>query len=180
MPKVPGYHAVVHLLQREPNLSQRWQALLRLADQPSANRLRGVDIGEEAIAVVDQLTRIWVQEPVPAALTFLYFGIYDLAKQGSAGEPAGFYISGGDGDPSRQLESGNLSYFPKHRQLHSNVLDEIKAVAKDFPEQAAFLDYTVMLGCAAILARDAAENLKIALPIYVGFDSGDYLLAATP
>lgn len=177
MPKVQDYHAVANVLQNEPSLSQRWQVLLNLADQPSANSLQRVNIEEDAIAVVEQLRRIWSQEPVPAGVTFLYFGIYDLAKQVPVGAEAGFYISGGDGDPIRQLESGNLSYFPTHRQLHSNVLDGIKAVASEFPEQAAVLEYTVMLGGAAMLARHAAESLKVILPIYVGFDSGDYLSA---
>jgi len=64
------------------------------------------------------------------------------------------------------------------RQLHSDVLEQIKAAEAEFPGKAEVLNYALMLGGAALIAREVVQNLKVSLPVYAGFDSGDFLLAS--
>jgi|SRR5579864_1349852 len=178
MLSVEHYHAVADLLQTEPNPTRCWQALLALAGLSSEERFKGVEVQDDVNTVAQQLREVWKQEPIPGGTAFLFFGLYDLANQNTLQAQAGFYLSGGDGDPIKHLTAGKLSYFPVRRQLHSNVLNRIKAAEGEFPRESDFLDYALMLGGAALIAREAVANLNVSLPVYAGFDSGDFVLAS--
>jgi hypothetical protein len=75
-------------------------------------------------------------------------------------------------------------YFPAHRCMRSGLLDKVKnqsvrlGTSLVANEQRRTLDYALMLGTAALLSRFAALSLGIKMPIYVGFDSGDFARVA--
>lgn len=178
MLSVEHYHAVARLLHTEPDPTKCWQSLLALAGLPSEECFKGVEIEDDIVAVAQQLREVWKQEPIPGSTAFLFFSLYDIANQNTLQAQAGFYLSGGDGDPIEQLTAGNLSYFPVRRQLRSNVLNQIKAAEGKAPSESDFLDYVLMLGGAALISREAVANLNVSLPVYAGFDSGDFVLAS--
>ncbi len=114
-----------------------------------------------------------MQEP-PGNLTFLYFGLYDITNSAEAKQ--GFYVSGGNAsNPFQAVEAGDLSYFPSNRRLDSAVLDVIREIALRTPELDDVLSYAVTLGAAATLGKEASASVGLSLPIFVGFDSGDYI-----
>src|SRR5262245_10569598 len=91
-------------------------------------------------------------------------------------EYAGYYLAGWTSE--EQLEEGGTPpYFPKSRYITSGLLNMVKSEAGRIgggsPKFSVF-DYAVMFGAAATLSRFAARSLGITVPIYVGFDSGDF------
>ena len=78
MRSAEGYHAIIDLIQREPDACICWQRLLALTKQSGVQRLTAIDVGVEITSVAHQLETIWSHEPIPEYATFLYFGLYDL------------------------------------------------------------------------------------------------------
>ena len=173
------YHrAVANLLQSHSDPSHCWRELLRLVGQSSLGKFEGIEIEADIHDLAGQLRTIWSHEPIPPSVTFLYFGLYDRYQQAPATTHVGFYVSGGDGDPTHELTTGNLAYLPMRRQLDSNVLNQVKGAKPDSTDQADLFEYALMLGGAALVSRAAVESLAISLPVYAGFDSGDFVLAS--
>jgi hypothetical protein len=158
-----------------PDPALCWQHVLDIAGQSSDPILAALDFPNEAEATTEQIRSIFAHEPLPSDVAFLYFGLYDRADSQDQFPSAGFYVAGGSGqDPSEALDSGNLTYVPKHRSLNSDILNRIRELAYQRPEMRQLLDYTILFGAAAILAKSVVANLGLRLPVYVGFDSGDY------
>jgi hypothetical protein len=173
------YHrAVADLLQSHSDPSHCWRELLRLVGEHSPGKFEGIEIEADIHELAGQLRTIWSHEPIPPSVTFLYFGLYNLYQPSPATPHVGFYVSGGDGNVIHKLTAGNLAYLPIRRQLVCNVLDQIKGAKRDSADQADLLEYALMLGGAAIVSRAAVESLAIPLPVYAGFDSGDFVLAS--
>ncbi len=59
------------------------------------------------------------------------------------------------------------------------LLNRIKEAERQTPDRRDFLDYAVMFGGGGVLAKFALSALSIHLPVYVGFDSGDFELIST-
>jgi hypothetical protein len=176
-----GYHAIVDLIQREPDSCICWQRLLSLTKQPGIiQRLTAIDVGAEITAVAHQLATIWSHEPVPREATFLYFGLYDLSDEKLPRGRVRLYLSGGSSpNPVEELTAGcTLLYLPKNGCLKCELLEQIRIAETELPEQADVLDYAVMLGGAAITVKGAIKVRGVSLPVYVGFDAGDFLLVS--
>ncbi len=58
------------------------------------------------------------------------------------------------------------------------LLNQIKIAEAELPDRADVLDYAVMLGGTALTVKGAIQVQKVSLPVYVGFDSGDFLLVS--
>jgi len=177
MTSAESYYAIVELIKGEPDASIGWRQLLTLTEQSGIRRLAAIDVNPEITSVAHQLETVWSQEPIPEDTTFLYFGLYDLHDEKMPKGRAGFYVSGGNAsNPTKELEvGGTLSYLPKNRNLKCQLLQQIKIAEYELPEQADVLDYAVMLGAAALIVKGATQIRGVSLPVYVGFDSGDFL-----
>jgi hypothetical protein len=134
-------------------------------------------VAAEITSIAHQLKTIWSNEPIPDDMTFLYFGLFDLYDEATAKVQAGLYLSGGTGpNPIEELGGGgSLPYLPEDGYLKSHLLEQIKITGAEQPEQADVLDYALMLGGAALAVKGAIEAQGVSLPVYVGFDSGDFL-----
>lgn len=175
-----GYNAIVDLIQREREPSICWQELLTLTKQSGIHRLTAVDVSAEIVSVAYQLESIWSHEPIPEGATFLYFGLYDLHDEKMPRGRAGLYLSGGsDPNPTEELRVGcALPYLPKNGHLKCELLEQVKIAEAELPAEADVLDYAVMLGGAALIIKGATQVRGVSLPVYVGFDSGDFLLVS--
>ncbi len=175
-----GHHAIVDLIQREPNSCICWQRLLTLTKQSWIQRLTAINVGAEITSVAHQLATIWSHEPVPREATFLYFGLYDLPDEKLPRGRVGLVLSGGSSpNPTEELTAGcTLPYLPKNGHLKCELLEQIRIAETELPEQADVLDYAVMLGGAAITVKGAIKVRGVSLPVYVGFDAGDFLLVS--
>jgi hypothetical protein len=180
MRSVEGYRAIVDLVQREPDPSSCWKKLLILTKQSGIPRLIAIDVNAEIASVAHQLETILSHEPAPQDTTFLYFGLCDLHDERMPRGRAGLYLSGGSSpNPSEDLRvGGTLPYLPKNGHLKCELLEQIKIAEAELPEEADVLDYAVMLGGAALTVRGATQVRRVSLPVYVGFDSGDFLLVS--
>jgi len=172
-----GYNTIADLVLANVAPSECWQKLLTLTNKLSVTRLAATDIDAEIMSVAHQLEAIWSVEPVPEDVTFLYFGLYDLQDKAVPRGRVGFYVSGGSSpSPAEALRLGDkLSYGPKHGRLKCDLLDQIRMTEAERPKEADVLDYAVMLGAAAIVVKGATQIVGVSLPVYVGFDSGDFI-----
>jgi hypothetical protein len=170
---------VARLIRKSADPSHLWNELLAITQQQSNHKLRNPGLAEDIRSISEQLSLLWSKEPLPRHISFLYFGIFDAINPETGREEAGFYVSGGVGTkPEEKLREADITYFPENRFLKSSVLQLIKQAGKLNPRKREVLEYAVMLGAASILAKHAVIPHSLSLPIYVGFDSGDFLLAS--
>ena len=175
-----GYNAVVDLVHTKMAPHLCWRKLLALTNQSDIERLIAIDVDAEITSVAQQLDKILLDEPIPENATFLYFGLFDLHNPKMPKGRAGFYLSGGSGlNPTEELRvGGTLPYLPRNGHLKCKLLDQIKIAEAELPDRAAVLSYAVMLGGAALTVKGVIQARKVSLPVYVGFDSGDFLLVS--
>jgi hypothetical protein len=134
-----------------------------------------LDINAAVSTAAREIDLKWKEEPVPNGIKFFYFGLFDLRLSGDPRDYAGFYISGGEEyDPSDSDSLCKLEYFPENRILRLSFLDSIKEVGKENPSIYPFVDYAVIFGAAAVVAKFSLKSLGQIQKLIVGFDEGDY------
>jgi hypothetical protein len=179
---------IVELVRSNDDPESCWAGVLEITGQTSNATLASLEIESDLLALITRARGILAAEPISPEATFLWFGLFDLRIQDK--EVEGYYISGWTGinpDIRRQR-----AYWPEGRYLTSNVLDSVKSeivrianqsrlAKKELPLEYHMLDYAIMFGAAALLTKFIIRGLAIELPVYVGFDSGDWaLIANTP
>ncbi len=145
--------------------------------------IRARDIADDVEDIVTQLAQIRAEEPPPDDLSFLYFGLVDVADPDTnwqeVGTGVGFYVSGGQAEnPERDLPDVPRSYFPEDRFLKSPLLQAIREASRTLGRDYNVFDYGLMLGAAGLLAKFAAARLGLTETILVGFDCSDYARVA--
>lgn len=182
------FHRIVEAVRSEDRPLSCWAEVLEITSQRSNEALAGLDIVSDIISLTEQTDRLLRAAPLPTGVTFLWFGLCDSAIGDR--EIEGYYVSGWSG--TNPDEDRSLAYFPESRWLTSSVLNSIKDAlrrvekaalhtGKERPEDYHVLDYAVMFGAAAILTKFAIQPLNAQkIPVYVGFDSGDWALVNTP
>jgi hypothetical protein len=171
-----AFHRITESIRTGSDPGICWSQILRTTAQDGNHSLMNLSILKDVGSIQSQLIRILRTEPMPPGVDSLFFGLFDEIISGS--ESAGFYVSGysGDGFDGCVTPSTEPAYFPNRRFLDSQVLKAIKAEGKrhsNHPGERDVIDYAVMFGGAAILAKFSCIQLGFKLPIYVGFDSGD-------
>jgi len=136
----------------------------------------GLDIAADVADVREQMQTPLFFEPIPEAVTALYFGLFTAVDQETREEYAGYYICGvGDFDPNDSDTLCDPVYLPDLRYMRSDVLDRVIGAAQKHPEHAHFLQYAAMLGLAALITKFAAEQFSRTYRVVVGFDAGDVI-----
>ena len=169
-----AFHRIVASVLSEDDLDCCWAAILRITGQAENRTLAKADIHADVKSVSVQLTRAIQSDPIPSTVKLLWFGLFD-ERQGEK-ELAGYYFVGWMNETQIQ-DGGTAPYSPAGRYITSTLLNTIKDESCKFSErddQFAVLDYAVMFGAAAALSKFSAQISCIQLPIYVGFDSGDF------
>lgn len=182
------FYRIVEAVRSKDRPLPCWAEVLEITGQRSNEAVAGLDIVSDMISLTEQTDRLLRAAPLPAGVTFLWFGLCDVVIGDQDIE--GYYVSGWSGtDPD---EDRSLVYFPESRWLTSSVLNGIKDAlrrvektaldaGKERPEDYHVLDYAVMFGAAAVLTKFAIQPLNARkIPVYVGFDSGDWALVNTP
>jgi hypothetical protein len=170
------FDEITTLVRKSTDPVRCWFEILQAAQEDSS-RLRNARLESEINSLKDQLSHIWTQNPLPSNITFLYFGIFDACDEDKSNERVGFYVSGGDVSHAEEaLEEGRLAYFPKDRFLRTDLFQIVKEVAALAEQRRELLEYAIMFGAASVLAKFAIIACDLALPVYVGFDSGDFAL----
>lgn len=173
-----AFRKVVALVQSCEDPCSCWTQVLDFAGQASNSELTSADIQSDIRSVAKQLECILATAPMPPDTSFVYFGFFDRVVEGK--EQAGYYISGWTGEHSdeRLAEGGDPHYFPENRHLTSPLLNSIKAFAASKSsgshDAVQALEYAVTFGAASIISKFAASSVGLSLPVYVGFDSGDF------
>lgn len=168
------FRQTVELVRKSQGPVTCWMELLRIAglDNPA---LRTAPIVDDIASVTAQLCQIFTKHPIPPGISFWWFGLFDVEASGKEG--AGFYVGGGRGDeqPEHQLAKGiTFTYPPADDVLESQVLDVVQAQKTLMPDSYQILDYLLTFGAAAIIAKFAAAACGMTLPVFVGFNSGDF------
>jgi hypothetical protein len=178
---VTVFERIVELVRSSIDPQTCWADVLEIAGQRSSALLASLDFPTDIASLASQVEGVVAVDPIPSEVTFLWFGLFDLRT----GDEEGFYISGGTGtNPDRDQRR---IYWPEGRYLTSRVLDAIKATimqversarhkGKELSDEYCLLDYAIMFGAAALFTRFVVRALTIRLPVYVGFDSGDWAL----
>ncbi len=159
--------------QMDPHAS--WTRVLEITGQTGDPQLVSVDMGMESRAVARQMREILAQQPLPSGVTFLYFGLFDPMSEKGKRMSAGYYVAAGAaGNCEEALRRGDLKYLPENRFIESAVLSSVRESACEESSRKDILGYAVLFGAAAILAKEAVISIGLHLPVYVGFDSGDF------
>ena len=182
------FERIAELVRSNDDPRSCWSGVLEITGHSSNASLAGLDFPGDVASLVTQLDGVLAAEPIPSETKFLRFGLFDLLVGDQEAE--GYYVSGETGtNPGADMEP---VYWPEGRYLKSCVLYRIKAnivqirnqsgLAKTaLPHEYDALEYAVMFGAAALLTKFTVRALGIRLPVYVGFDSGDWaLIANTP
>jgi hypothetical protein len=82
-------------------------------------------------------------------------------------------------NPTEELRVGStLSYLPKGGHLKCHLLEEIKVAEAELPEEADLLTTQSCWEGLPLTVKGAIQVRGVSLPVYVGFDSGDFLLVS--
>ena len=186
---IARFHRIVEAVRSSDEPLSCWSTLLEITGQASNQAVAGLDVRADIVSLTEQTDRVLRANRLPPEVTFFWFGLCDLLVNGH--EIKGYYLSGYSGtDPDG--DSNSLVYSPESRWLRSNVLESIKDAlkriertardaGKELPEDYQALDYALMFGAAALLTKFVMVPLNTrSLPVYVGFDSGDWALVNTP
>jgi hypothetical protein len=175
---VSAFHAVERAVHGSENPRTGWAALVAAIDHtgyPVAESLRSTDFTAEVEVVRRQVSRTFAGEPPPAELTAFYFGLFTSWDPKTETEGAGFYVSGTTSPNPEDALSGDLAYWPAQRYLDSALLDGIQNAHATGTPAFRVYDYAFVLDAAALLAKHAVREFAGNRPVFVGFDSGDYL-----
>lgn len=165
---------IVEQIKGAPDPTLGWKEMLSIVGKPQLT-VTVAQVREDIESVKRQVASILKGERFAKNTTFLYFGIFDAVVNAATGERTGLYLAGGSGaEPEKQLSEGNLSYMPNNRFLESILLQKIRDAARVPDNDQALFEYAITLGAAAILSKEAAIASSICLPVFVGFDSGDF------
>jgi hypothetical protein len=177
------FHRIVAQVRASDDPVSCWTRLLDITGQASNHHFQWPDIADDVTYVAEQLERIFSTEPVPNNIAGLYFGLFDRLL--GMKEVEGYYISGWTGNVPDALAHGwEAQYFPKDRYISSRLLNSVKHETNRLRQstadhnQLAVFDYAVRFGAAAVVSKFAALSLGLRLPVYVGFDSGDFACVA--
>jgi len=176
------FRRIADLVRSSQDPSSCWSHILETTGFESDPSLSSLAISSDLLSLTKQVQSVFDLEPIPAGVNFLWFGLFDLQK--GSQELEGYYVSGWAGnDPDR----GWQVYLPKSSYLVSEVLNGIKSrIRRELANEECatpkfeLLDYALMLGAAALLTKFVIKALAIQLPVYVGFDSGDWALINEP
>ena len=160
----------------DPN--QCWEEILEITGEQGNSTLASVNMQFELDSIVTQVGAVLREEAPPPEIRLLWFGLFDGLRGDR--EYAGYYLAGWT-DEKELDKGGPPPYFPNSRYLTSQLLDllkdEARRVGEDSPRFAIY-DYALMFGAAATLSRFAVRSLQATLPVFVGFDSGDFAQVA--
>jgi hypothetical protein len=170
---------IVDIVRSSGDPSSCWLEILEASGFSQDSFLSSQPIVSDVASLSSQLQRVFEIEPIPSEVAFLWFGLFDFLKCGE--ELEGYYVSGWEGT---NPEEGQEVYVPKGGYLASTVLNGVKSATKRIEraeggkvtDEFRALDYAVMFGAAALLAKFAILALTVRLAVYVGFDSGDWAL----
>jgi hypothetical protein len=158
--------------------SALWRQLLSVCGQTEDSVLLAMDFEHYSRLTRNGVEEIVAAHPMPDHLAFVYFGLYDLLASEASAEASrvGFYFAGGvDHNCAFAIENGDLSYFPAKRRIHLDLFDLIREAGRKTPERREVFEWLLLLAAAGVLAKGAVSRLKVQVPTFVGFDSGDYL-----
>ena len=173
-----AFDAVERVVQGSEDPRSGWAALVAVIDDtgfPVPEPLRSADFTAEVEIIRRKLARTFADEPPPADLTAFYFGLFTSWDPTTETESAGFYVSGGTTPNPEDALEGELAYRPAQRYLDSVLLDGIHNAHPSGTPGFKVYDYAFMIGAAGLLAKHAVRELAGNRPVFVGFDSGDYL-----
>jgi len=174
------FQKAVRIVRTSKSALSCWDSLLRYAETRVGQRLeefRQTDVLIPVEEVVSALKALWMIEPYPENLSFLYFGIFDLALPPSRKPYVGYYVSGGVKWSATNSDClCDLPYFPEGRLLRSGFLDDIRRRGGKHPDICEFYEYFLVWGGAALLSKWALLRLGIIKKCVVGFDEGDFAL----
>jgi len=171
---ISAFHQMVTTVSSSNDLSKCWHEVLEINGQQGNLTLAPADIQSDLDSIVVQVRKILHAEPTSSGIRLLWFGLFDGLRDDK--EYAGYYLAGWT-DEKQLGEGATPPYFPESRYMTSHLLDTVKSEAVRIGRESAkfsVFDYAVMFGAAATLSRFAGLSLGISLPIYVGFDSGDF------
>jgi hypothetical protein len=171
---ITAFHRMVATVSSSNDLSKCWHEVLEINGERGNVTLASADIQSDLESIVAQIKKTLDAQPPSSQIHVMWFGLFDGLRGDT--EYAGYYLAGWT-DEQQLNEGGTPPYFPESRYLTSQLLDIVKGeairVGGESPKFTVF-DYAVMFGCAATLSRFAALSLGFGVPVYVGFDSGDF------
>lgn len=169
---------IAELLRASSDMRDCWRKILASA-RVEDRGLTDAKIEEDVARVGAQLSQILTQDPPPSDLAFVYFGLFEKGSHQHRARRAGLYVAGGVGNPERSLDEGRLSYSPHNRFLESSLLLAVaRATRAQSSNQRQVFDYLLTFGAAGLIAKFSSLSYGIPLPVFVGFDSGDYARVA--
>lgn len=174
---------LLDIVRRSASPEDGWIALMAETQRHGAvpPRVREWDVLEDTAMLRGEVIGVLEREPPGPETTWIYFGLFEAWDEESDDPVAGFYIAGGGGgDPEAELSEGRLPYLPQSRYITVPLLDAIQAAPAQGEYDGTLMQYTLVLGAAALLVKHATERLLDDYTVVVGFDEGDRVIVSGP
>lgn len=146
---------------------------------PAWQRMLSLNYEADAEAIKAWFVRLLIDEPPPATINGLWFGLYE-SERGSE-----FYVSGSELFGEDEEWMCRLAWWPEGRYAGSTVHRQLLQLGRQASSDIGWLtSYAICLGHAAASVNALVDHLgppaisqgKSSLAIAVGHDSGDALL----
>ncbi len=155
-----------------------------LRPHPSWQNLRNLPY-DDLTELREWICRPFLEEPLPASITGLWFGLFNPIYDGEA--VADLYVSGSSKFEANESDgewATETTWWPTNRYSHSAVLAEIFRIAYSKNGLGNEAEYPLRLAYASLAVKRLLNEVGPSLVawtnrvigIAVGFDSGDFIL----
>lgn len=183
-----SWETLTAILNSKINAKEAWTKFLEFHEEniPKTywTKLKLIDIDTEQNDIVNWITSVVTQEPIPKKIKAIWVGLIKLADEEENEIPA-IYFGGADGYDKDDSEwACDLKYLPDNRYAQLGLLQEIDLIAKTDEENYEFLDWILPLAyCVFTFDEIVRSKLdkklflkdKVKLFLTVGHDGGDYI-----
>lgn len=179
MAKIVQINKVLKAIRTSKRASSGWSNCVPIISGSSsklASKLRSFHL--EDGSVTREIEEVLMKNPIEQDASFLYFGIAEFinARGGSFIGVSSFRGSGKQ--HARKIRDADLLPDANPGLIWSdskvNRINRIKKTIRDRDSEYFAIDYLAVFAATALLIKHSCKRLRVNLPIYVGFNCGDF------
>lgn len=183
-----SWEALTTILNLKISARQAWTKFIEFHEEnypkPYWTGLKEINIEEEQTDIINWLSNIVTQKPIPKQVLAIWVGLIKLLDDNESEIPT-IYFGGGDNyDKNDSNWACDLTYLPDNRYAQPGLLLDIDAIAKAVKDDYQFLDWILPLAYLAFTFDEIVRTKldkrvflkhKHKVFVTVGYDNGDYI-----
>jgi hypothetical protein len=176
------------ILHSKVPAKRAWTKFIEFHEQnfpkPYWRPLKNIEIDEEQAAIVNWLTNVLTNKPIPKKVIAIWIGLIKFEGDNESEIPTIYFGGANNYDKDASDWACDLTYLPENRYAQPGLLQDIDAIAKSDEDNYEFLDWILPLAyCAFTFDEIVRTKLDKSLFlmhndkvfIAVGHDGGDYI-----